>query len=300
MFQTQTSIANMRDRAPAPYVDRFARNGWCIMPDALPAQRINRLDDDLAEAFERTPYCRGPFYGEPTKRLGRLPLRSVHSEALICHERILEIVHHFLAPWCDHVQLNTTQAIAIDPGAPAQAPHRDQDMCHGPKGEMEYLLNVIWPLTPFHPDNGATRLWPGSHGSAAIEGDAPHEEQAVSPVLAPGSALLFPGSTLHGAGANRSGSVRRAAVIGYSLGWLKPYENPWLAYPPQVARHFSSELAKLAGYVQHRPNLGNFEGQCPSTLLTGGPELMTGPRDALLLELAEMVEAYCRAQRVPG
>lgn len=300
MFQTQTSIANMRDRAPAPYVDRFARNGWCIMPDALPAQRINRLDDDLAEAFERTPYCRGPFYGEPTKRLGRLPLRSVHSEALICHERILEIVHHFLAPWCDSVQLNTTQAIAIDPGAPAQAPHRDQDMCHGPKGEMEYLLNVIWPLTPFHPDNGATRLWPGSHGSAAIEGDAPHEEQAVSPVLAPGSALLFPGSTLHGAGANRSGSARRAAVIGYSLGWLKPYENPWLAYPPQVARHFSSELAKLAGYVQHRPNLGNFEGQCPSTLLTGGPELMTRPRDALLLEQAEMVEAYCRAQRVPG
>jgi len=300
MFQTQTFITNMRDHALAPYVDQLARDGWCIMPDALPAQHIARLDDDLAEAFDRAPYCNGPFYGETTKRLGRLPLRSVHSEAFICHERILEIVHHFLAPWCDHVQLNTTQAIAIDPGAPAQAPHRDQDMFHGPKGEMEYLLNVIWPLTPFHPDNGATRLWPGSHGRAAIESSIVQEEQAVAPVLAPGSALLFLGSTLHGAGANRSGSVRRAVVIGYSLGWLKPYENPWLAYPPSLARHFSPELAALAGYVQHRPNLGNFEGQCPSKLLTGGPELMTGPRDALLPEQAEMVEAYCRAQGATG
>src|SRR3546814_6535467 len=61
--------------------------------------------------------------------------------------------------------------------------------------------------------------------------------------------------------------VRRGLVVGYSLGWLKPYENQWLAYPPAVARHFSSELAALVGYRQHRPNLGNYEGRCPSVLL---------------------------------
>src|SRR3546814_11266377 len=56
-------------------------------------------------------------------------------------------------------------------------------------------------------------------------------------------------------------------VIGYSLGWLKPYENLWLASPPDVARNFSPALAALAGYAQHRPTLGNYEGQCPSILL---------------------------------
>ncbi|MBK6413882.1 hypothetical protein [Sphingopyxis sp.] len=54
----------------------------------------------------------------------------------------------------------------------------------------------------------------------------------------PGYAICFLGSTAHGAGANVTGSVRRGLVIGYSLGWLKPYENPWLAYPPSVARSF--------------------------------------------------------------
>ena len=39
-------------------------------------------------------------------------------------------------------------------------------MWRGVTGDVEYLLNVMWPLTPFHRDNGATLLWPDSHGRA--------------------------------------------------------------------------------------------------------------------------------------
>jgi len=74
---------------------------------------------------------------------------------------------------------------------------------------------------------------------------------------------------LHGAGANRTQIPRTGAVFSYMLGWLKPYENQWLVYPPEVARNFSPELAALIGYRQHRPNIGNYEGQCPSILLRG-------------------------------
>src|SRR3546814_9758783 len=143
-------------------------------------------------------------------------------------------------------------------------PHRDQDMWRGPVGEIEYLVNVIWPPTEFRADNGATMMWPRSHGAQAL---APEPEtEPVAAEMAPGSAVVFLGSTLHGAGANRASDVRRGLVVGYSLGWLKPYENPWLAYPPAAARPFLSELAALVGYRQHRPNLGNYEGRCPSVL----------------------------------
>lgn len=37
-------------------------------------------------------------------------------------------------------------------------------------------------------------------------------------------------------------------IVSYALGWLKPYENQWLAYPPEVARRFSRDLAALVGY----------------------------------------------------
>lgn len=83
--------------------------------------------------------------------------------------------------------INVSQAISVHPGAPAQLPHRDQDMWRGPVGEIEYLVNVIWPLTSFTPTNGATRVWPRSHGAAALRADPPCDP--VDAVMAPGSAL---------------------------------------------------------------------------------------------------------------
>lgn len=272
--------------------------GYCTLRDALPPPDIASLDADLAPHFARTPFGQGAFYGTTTKRFGRLLLRSPRAEALIRHPVILDAVEELLSPWCDCIQLNTTQAIGIHPDAPAQLPHRDQDMWRAPAGAAEYLVNVIWPLTPFTQDNGATRIWPHSHGCAALEPEPRHEPFAAE--LEPGSALLFLGSTLHGAGANRTDGVRRAVVIGYSLGWLKAYENPYLAYPPEVARTFPAELAALVGYRQHRPNLGNFEGQCPSILFATGPDAPLGAIDALRPDQESFAEAWLREQAAAG
>ena len=84
-------------------------------------------------------------------------------------------------------------------------------------------------------------------------------------------------------------------VIGYSLGWLKPYENLWLAYPPEVARHFSPDVAALAGYQQHRPNLGNYEGGCPSILLGDDVPAYIGAVDALRPDQEAMLSDYVLA-----
>jgi ectoine hydroxylase-related dioxygenase (phytanoyl-CoA dioxygenase family) len=134
----------------------------------------------------------------------------------------------------DGIQLNLTQVIEIHPGSPVQVPHRDQDMWQGPKGDMEYLVNIMWPTTPFTRENGATIVWPHSH-RAQDEIILP-EDDALDAEMSPGSALIFLGSTLHGGGRNLSNDIRRGVIISYSLGWLKPYENQWLAYLPSVPR----------------------------------------------------------------
>lgn len=285
-------------REPAPQIEHWTalllQRGWCVIPNLLGSDRIAALDRDLARDFEETPFCRGGFYGERTKRFGRLLVRSRLAADLVRHPLALGIARRVLEPWCDTVQLNLTQALALHPGAPPQLPHRDQDMWRGAIGETEYLVNVMWPFTRYTADNGATIVWPGSHGRRALDPEPPGGGLPVE--LEPGSALLFLGSTLHGAGGNRSGEVRRGAIVSYCLGWLKPYENQWLAYPPKVARTFDPGLAALVGYAQHRPNLGNYEGRCPSILLEGKVPERIAATDALRPDQEALVSEFVRAQ----
>ncbi|TYC79392.1 phytanoyl-CoA dioxygenase family protein [Novosphingobium sp. BW1] len=267
--------------------------GYCIIPGLAPGDVIEELAADLDPVFAATPIGQGHFYGYRTKRFGGLLKRSRRAEALVMHPDILAMAEAVLGNACDRIQLNVAQAIEIHPGEARQFPHRDHDMWSGEKGAHEYLVNVIWPLDPFTEVNGATQIYPFSHGAEGLVREEPGE-----PIVAecePGSAICFLGSTAHGAGANRTDRRRRAIVVGYSLGWLKPYENLWLSYPPEVAREFTQELAALAGYAQHRPNLGNYEGQCPSVLLQEVVPAHIGAVDALRPDQAEMIAGFAQA-----
>jgi ectoine hydroxylase-related dioxygenase (phytanoyl-CoA dioxygenase family) len=272
----------------------LAHDGYCIIERAVDPALIARINARLEPCFAATPLCLGDFYGPRNRRFGALLKRSPEVAALVMHEHVLAIAETALLPWCERIALNLTQAIEIHPGALPQLPHRDQDMWAGPKGTLEYLVNVMWPLDPFTRENGGTRLWPGSHlDPDVINMD---EGEAIVPLLSPGDALVFLGSTLHGGGGNGSAARRRGIVVSYCLGWLKPFELQWLVYPPAVARGFAPDLAALVGYAQHRPNLGNVEGQCPSILLRDELPDHLAAIDALRPDQDEAIANFVKAQ----
>ena len=281
--------------AAPDHLTDLMRDGFCVVRRALSPASIAALGDDLDPIFEETPRSQGPFYGAATRRFGGLLTRTHQAAALVQHRDILEIVGHMLNPWCDHFSLNLTQAIEILPGGAEQVPHRDQDMWPAsrlidPSLGVEFLVNVMWPLTPFTAQNGATRIWAGSHRRQDEQLIDPAEARPIK--MTPGDALIFLGSTLHAGGANRTTLPRKGMIVSYSLGWLKPYELQWLVYPPDKARTFPPELAELVGYRIHRPNLGNVEGQCPSALLSGTPP--AGAIDQLGIEQEEIIASYLR------
>lgn len=277
-------------------VSGLTSNGYAIAKRALDTDYIAGLEADLHHDFAATPYCKGDFYGARTKRFGGLLARSPLVDELVRHPVILMAAEKVLKPYCDRIALNLTQAVEIHSGALSQFPHRDQDMWQGVKGQTEYLLNVIWPLSPFTADNGATRVWPCSHHRQDVA--ALPDDQSIAAEIMPGDALLFLGSTLHGGGANMTDTPRRGIIISYCLGWLKPFELQWLVYPPHIAKQFDRELAALIGYAQHRPNLGNVEGQCPSKLLSDETPRYRAAIDALAPQqndaLAEFVAGQTR------
>jgi ectoine hydroxylase-related dioxygenase (phytanoyl-CoA dioxygenase family) len=262
---TLPNNGNSTTQADVDAVEALHQDGYCVLRRLMPHDSINQMNRDLDRTFQNTPCSEGLFYGNWTRRFGGLLKRSDVAKTLAMHPIILSLVESILNPHCESIQLSLMQAIEVSPDAPAQVPHRDQDSWGGEKGKMEYMVSVMWPLTPFRRQNGATVVWPGSnHINPSIEemltGGIPAE-------MDPGDALIFLGSTMHAQGANRTSLARRGLVISYCLGWLKPHENQWLVYPPEIARTFSPELAALVGYRRHKPNLNNYEGQCPSILL---------------------------------
>ncbi|WIW89579.1 phytanoyl-CoA dioxygenase family protein [Sphingobium sp. V4] len=286
-----------REHSDTDIVTRLLSHGYCVVEDAVGQDDVGALRRDLEPLFEQTQRSVGPFYGDATRRFHGLLSRSRHMEAFVLQHDILRAIELVLGSHCDSIQLNLTQAIEILPGGEMQPPHRDQEMWPLRAPGVEYLVNVMWPFTPYSAENGATVIWPGSHrrqDEIVID-----ESEAISIEMAPGSALLFLGSTLHAGGANTTSAPRRGMIVSYSLGWLKPYELPWLAYPPEIARTLPRQLAELAGYRAHRPNLGTHEGRCPSHLLSC-TRADLGAIDALLPEQEDLIALYRSGNLLPS
>jgi ectoine hydroxylase-related dioxygenase (phytanoyl-CoA dioxygenase family) len=165
-----------------------------------------------------------------------------------------------------------------------------------PQGQTRpWLINVMWALSAFSDENGATRLWPGSH-RATLDRDL-DEAASVAAEMAKGSACVFLGALTHGAGANISKAPRTGIIISYCLGWLRTYENQYLAYPRETAQGFHPDLQRLIGYQMHRPNLGGWEGQNPIAYLA---PVSCGPAphcDALTPAIAEEIASYYKGAR---
>ena len=45
------------------WTERLFVDGYCVIPDLVPAEEVAALDAELAGDFEATPFCEGRFYG---------------------------------------------------------------------------------------------------------------------------------------------------------------------------------------------------------------------------------------------
>ena len=264
--------------------------GVVVVEGLLDPARLEELRAQLAPWFAAAPPGEGAFFGHRTRRFGSLLAKAPLSAALALHPLTLEPIEALLKAGgaCDAIELNLTQAIAIEPGEAAQLLHRDEELWPV-KLPFERMANVIWAIDDFTAENGATRFIPGSH--LWDRSRAPRPGEAVAAAAPAGSAVLWLGGALHGGGANRSQASRRGVVVSYRLGWLAPAERLQLATPRAVAAVLPERLQRLLGYQLHRPNLGWIEGQDPIRWLRGEVIDLAACADNFPPEMAGLVEA---------
>ena len=77
------------------------------------------------------------------------------------------------------------------------------------------MVNTVWLLDDFTPENGGTRIVPGSHKSGMAGPPDGMEVKHVFQLIAPaGSVLVFNGQCWHGGGTNQT-DTNRHALFGH-------------------------------------------------------------------------------------
>ncbi len=246
--------------APSDEVyDALTRDGCVVIDRVLDRATIDALRSEMAPYVAATPNGEDAFDGFETKRAGMLVARAPTARGVIMNTTVLEVAARALSH-ASAFQLHITAIIEVGPGAAAQPIHRDQwafDFFPFPVGH-DSTCATMWALTDFTEENGATRVIPGSHKlENRLEFSQPDTEPAE---MDAGSVLLYTGSLYHGAGANRTNSVRSGLIVHYSLGWLRQEENQYLSVPPDVLQTLPEDLLRLMGYSHGAYSLGFIDG----------------------------------------
>ncbi len=235
--------------------DIVHHDGACIIEDLVDPALLDQVASEVMEHVEKTPGSNNDFGGMQTRRTGGLAGRSPGVRQLLMHPLILGAGTKIMSE-APSIQINNTEIISIGPGETLQPLHRDQDVWAFPfPPGFEPEFSVMWPITDFTVENGATRLVLGSHRRGRR--DAIPEEETQQATMTKGSVLIWTGSLYHGGGANNSDSVRHAVNLAYCLGWLRQEENQYLAVPHEVAATLDRELLELMGYARGGLGLGN-------------------------------------------
>jgi ectoine hydroxylase-related dioxygenase (phytanoyl-CoA dioxygenase family) len=244
---------------------RLLEDGYVVVSGLLPEAGLRAARADLDRVLAATPAGRNPFEGFATQRVYALFAKTRAFDQLAVHSLLLEVLDQVLG----HYQLSAPVGIRIGPGETAQVLHRDDAVYPLPEPHPPVVVNTMWPLDDFTPDNGATRLVPGSH-----QWEPGRQPSSADPVLAAampaGSVMFYLGSLWHGGGANRTDRPRLGVILEYAAAWLRPQENQCLAVPQAIVAQLPPRLQELLGYNIYPPFLGYVDGVHPRRVLKAG------------------------------
>lgn len=262
---------------------RLYDSGAIIVEDILSSATLSVLRNELEPHIQAAdPAMRQlndnyqSFFGNRTRNVAAVSAKSpTFANTVLPHPILVGLAERVLGPNCNRFLLSSAQVIVPEPGMERQYIHRDDSgWIHVPRPHPELLLGVLIALDDFTAENGATCMVPGSHRWPL---DREPEESEIHPaIMRGGSAVVYLGSTLHAAGANRSHTLRRGLHVSYLVGWLRTEENHFLAVPLRDVQRMPKRSQELLGYAIHDASkasggiIGHVDMRDPGELLLHG------------------------------
>jgi ectoine hydroxylase-related dioxygenase (phytanoyl-CoA dioxygenase family) len=198
--------------------------GYLVLPDLMGRELLARVRQRVEELFaEEGARAGSEFKQEPNaRRLANLVNKGEIFEQVILQPRVLAAMEHVLGP---EFKLSSLNVRSADPlGDCAQPWHADSGAIADGRGY--WVANSVWMLDDFTPDNGATRMLPGSHRWRRLPPPENNEAQPGEALVLgkAGTVVVMNAHMWHGATANRTNFERRA-MHGYYTRRDKPQQQ---------------------------------------------------------------------------
>lgn len=244
--------------------------GYVVLQDFLDPDTLKRVRDRVEELYELEGENAGSeFRKEPgSRRLANLIDKGEIFQELIVKPRILALVAHVLG---EHFKLSSFNARSANPhSSEAQPLHCDAGALPDDKGYS--VCNTIWLLDDFTPENGATRVIPGSQNWRRFPQDVmadptqPHPAEEL--LLAPaGSVVVMNTHAWHGGTANRSEDHRRALHAFYCRSDMPQQQYQKKMLRPETQAALSPEVRKILALDDPSNDQVSAAGKLPSGFL---------------------------------
>jgi ectoine hydroxylase-related dioxygenase (phytanoyl-CoA dioxygenase family) len=222
--------------------------GYLVLGNLMDAALLEQARSSIEELFEQEGDQAGSeFKLEPnSRRLANLVDKGDIFRRIVETPRVLDSMEHVLGP---RFKLSSFNVRSADPGnGGAQPLHSDSGAIADSEGY--WVCNSVWMLDDFTPENGATRMVPGSHRwgitpqQALADVDAPHPREILLTGRA-GTVVVMNAHMWHGGTVNRTAAPRRAMHV-YFTRWDKPqqqYQKRLLR--PETQARLSPDLRRL-------------------------------------------------------
>ena len=241
---------------------RLESDGYAIIEGMLDPATLESTRAELRGIADATPEGPNDFEGFETRRIYAVFAKTRVLDGPATHPLVLEVLDRVLGRY----QFSQPTVISIGPGETAQNLHTDDSVYPLPRPHDEVVVNTMWAMDDFTPENGATHILARSHRDAPVPEDRFDYSRTIRAVMPAGSVCVFVGSLFHAGGANHSQKRRMGVVIEYCATWLRSQENHYLGTPRSMVRELPERMQELLGYNVHGI-LGNADGRNPKRYL---------------------------------
>lgn len=228
--------------------ERLDSSGFAVIQDVLDAETLATVRNRVEELYESEGENAGSeFRMEPgTRRLANLVDKGKIFERLIATPKVLEQVAYVLGKDFKLSSFNARSANAF--ASEAQPLHCDAAALPDEKGF--WVCNTIWLLDDFTPENGATRVVPGSHKwcklpASVLADPAASHPQEILVLGRAGSVVVMNTHAWHGGTANRTAHPRRALHAFYCRNDKPQQQYQKRLLRPETQARLSPEVRKL-------------------------------------------------------